>query len=246
MSVDPQSIRSDFYVYALCRGDTGMPFYIGKGHGDRWDHHERQARAGAKGHKYAIIRQTQVRGARVIKVKLHEWLTEAVAHEYEVALIKAIGRGSDGPLVNLTDGGDGITGFRFPPGKKLSPEHITKRSAARRGKKLSAEARANIGAGQRGRQKSPEECANIAAALRGKKRSPESVAKQAATLRGRKHSAETCARVSAAHRNSDAVMEHIAKLAEANRGAKRSPEARANISAGRRAARERRRAEASA
>ncbi|HEY1441990.1 MAG TPA: GIY-YIG nuclease family protein, partial [Mycobacterium sp.] len=145
-----------FYTYALMR-ETGVPFYIGKGKGDRWDHHERQARAGIRDHRCAIIRDMQSRGFHVIKLKIHEGLTEAVAHEYEIALIKAVGRGRNGPLVNLTDGGEGITGFRFPPGKKLSAEHVAKRSAARRGKKLSAESRANIGARQRGRKKSPEE-----------------------------------------------------------------------------------------
>jgi hypothetical protein len=33
--------------------------------------------------------------------------TEKTAHNYEMAFIAAIGRGRNGPLLNLTDGGDG-------------------------------------------------------------------------------------------------------------------------------------------
>jgi hypothetical protein len=133
---DAHSTLSHFYVYALFR-ESGVPLYIGKGCGDRWLHHEKRARNGVGGYKHEIIRGMQARGLEVIKVKLHEGLTEAVAHAYEVALIRAIGRGQAGPLVNLTDGGDGVSGFKHPPGKKRSPEHVAKVAAARRGKKFS-------------------------------------------------------------------------------------------------------------
>lgn len=45
-------------------------------------------------------------------VKVREGLTESDAFQTEIAFISAIGRGKNGPLVNLTDGGDGPTGAK--------------------------------------------------------------------------------------------------------------------------------------
>src|SRR5258707_1068073 len=157
---------SNFYVYALFR-ETGVPFYIGKEKGRRWAHHDRYARKGRLGYKCAIIRDMQARGLEVIKVKLHEGLSEAIAHTYEIALIKAIGRYPLGPLTNLTDGGDGISGWVATPetrlkmatgqrGRKHSPESIEKTAAAKRGQIISAEMRARIAAKLRGRKPTPE------------------------------------------------------------------------------------------
>jgi hypothetical protein len=242
---DAHSTLSHFYVYALVR-ESGVPFYIGKGCGDRWLHHEKRARNGVSGYKHEIIRGMHARGLEVIKIKLHEGLTEAVAHAYEVALIAAIGRRPIGPLANLTDGGDGVSGLKRPPGRKLSPETIAKiaasqrgkakpldqiarRSATRRGMKLSAESRANIGAGARGRQKSPQECANIAAAHRGMKASPEARANMSTAQSGKTMSAEARAKMSAVHRGEKHSPEHVANQQAARRGYTHSPETRARL-----------------
>lgn len=201
MVTQPSSIRSDFYVYALCRGDTGEPFYIGKGKGNRWAHHEMYARRGIPGRKSEIILGMLARGVDVVMVKIHEWLTETVSHKYEIALIKAIGRGKLGPLVNLTDGGDGATGHQHTPesraimrGRKRSPETRARMSEAQILRPLPPGIGKKISAAKRGKKVSPETLATRF----GKKPSPESNAKRSATMRGREASTEVRANMRAA------------------------------------------------
>lgn len=154
--------RSDFYVYVLFR-ENGIPFYIGKGTDNRWLRHEANARRGAKGRVYNVIRHMQARDIEVPKIRLHSELTEAVAHEYEVAFIAAIGRGRRGPLVNLTDGGEGTSGW------KPSPVTIAKFRARPR----TPEFRAKISAHNLARP--PEQLAPLIAA--GRNKSPEHIEK---------------------------------------------------------------------
>lgn len=102
-----------FYVYILERED-GTPFYVGKGTGDRSEHHVREARryAGINPHKERIIRKMLETGRRpVCRIdSRHEHEADALARE--IALIAQIGRHNlgTGPLTNLTSGGDGIVG----------------------------------------------------------------------------------------------------------------------------------------
>lgn len=205
MAIQCSSMRSDYYVYCLIR-ETGLPFYIGKGKGDRWACHERNAQQSTGSYKTAIIRGMQARGIQLIRVKLHEGLTEAVAHEYEMVLIAAIGRYPAGPLVNLTVGGDGVTGLKHTP-----------------------ETRAAISAAGRGRQKSPQECANIATGKRGRKATPETLAILSASHLGKKATPEARARMSASHTGKTKTPEHLANLSAALRGRKFTPEWLANM-----------------
>lgn len=222
------STTACFYVYVLFR-ENGDPFYIGKGKDDRWRCHERHARADTKSHKSAIIRGIHARGFEVIKAKIHEGLTEAIAHNYEVALIAAIGRGDDGPLVNRTDGGDGVTGMKHAGEARLSiskahrgrqkpPEECANIAAGKLGSKASAAARANMSAAHIGKTPTPETRAKISASHRGKKHSPEHVAKLAAIRRGIIFSPEWRANLSAAHRGIKLSDEHCANLSAAKRG----------------------------
>lgn len=230
MATQDSSIRSDFYVYALFR-ETGLPFYVGKGKGHRWTQHERDARNGARGYKATIIRSMQTRGVKVIKVKLHDGLTEAVAYAYEIALIRAIGWGDKGVLLNRTDGGDGSPGVR---GRKHSLETRAKMSAAAIGRPMAPETQAKLRAANLGSKHSASHVEKQAAALRGQKKSPEAIAKSAAARRGAKRTAESRARMAAAKLGRKQPPEHTAKIAAANRGRKRSAEICAKISAAKR------------
>lgn len=215
--------RAICYVYVKFR-ENGTPFYVGKGSTKgRWLEHERDARRGVKGHRFAIIRSMQARGLEVPTVKIHTNLTEAQANEYEIALIAAIGRLDlgTGPLVNLTNGGDGGGGRQHSPetiakwaaaGRNISPETRAKRSEALRGRQFSPETIAKWSATRRGRKQSPEHVAKTAAVQRSRKHSLEHNTKVAASLRGKKLSLETRAKKSAALLGRPLSPDHVEKL----------------------------------
>ena len=96
-----------YYVYVLYRGDTGAPFYVGKGKGNRWLHHERDCRR-RRSQKDHLICKLLDAGLPIPKIKVLENLTSAQASEAEIALIAELGKDT---LLNLTDGGEGVGGL---------------------------------------------------------------------------------------------------------------------------------------
>jgi len=99
-----------FYVYVFFRPWDGSPCYVGKGKGNRWkelNQHDRTNR-----HLLRIIAKAKHLGLELPVIKVRENLTESDAFATERAFVAAIGRGKYGPLVNLTDGGEGSTGIR--------------------------------------------------------------------------------------------------------------------------------------
>ena len=226
---------ADSYVYVLFRAD-GTPFYVGKGRKDRWGDHERDARLGLgpRLHRLNIIREMFRAGFMDIpKVKIAEGLTHRESLSREIAIIAAIGRYPDGPLVNQTPGGDG---YRDQPAEERAktaarnrariwtPEMRAKAAEASRGKKQSPEAKAKrIATRRESGWWSPEQrikmSADLSARLRGKPKSPEHIAKVAAAKRGK-----PLPPISA---------EHKAAIGSAHRGKVNSPEVRARMSAAR-------------
>lgn len=101
-------------------------------------------------------------------VILQESLPERTALEYECALIAANGRTiNGGPLANLTDGGDGISGFVF------SEESIAKIKLARRNFRHSAETKAKMSLARKGKKFSKEHREKLAEINRLRARSVE-------------------------------------------------------------------------
>jgi len=99
----------EFYVYCLFRLD-GRPCYIGKGKGDRFTYHFKPKER-RNPHLVSIIEKA---GGALPVVLLHSGLDERTAFEYEKIFITTIGRElRGGPLVNLTDGGEGTAGVKF-------------------------------------------------------------------------------------------------------------------------------------
>lgn len=114
--------RNDFYVYAILdprkpgKYRYGKykfdhePIYIGKGRGSRIKHHLQPHGLKAKTHKARKLNSIINSGKKPILVKVREDLTERKAFRAEAKAIASIGRGKNGPLTNLTDGGEGSSG----------------------------------------------------------------------------------------------------------------------------------------
>jgi hypothetical protein len=179
----------NFYVYVLFRED-GSPFYIGKGHGRRLTESIRGDER-KNSHKQRIIDKMNRAGIEIPAVKLRMHLLEAEAFEIENALIKAIGRQPNGPLVNLTDGGEG------PSGRTLSESHRNALVMSRKGKKHSEVSRAKMSKAAMGNKKclgrkltETHKAALTAAAHKassGRKQSREEVMRRKASRRANKH-----------------------------------------------------------
>ena len=202
----------EFYIYSLYRPWNGLPCYIGKGKGKRWLYHERLGARHYNTFLANIFKKAARLGLEVKKKKLYRSLTEQEALELEVMLIKKIGRKPNGPLVNLTDGGDGVSGLKF------SIEARTKISIAHKGKVITMEQRAKMGrpmtdarrallsAANKGKVVSQETRDKIRKARLGVKRPDISLSQL-----GRKFSPETKAKMRAAKLGKAQSPEHRAK-----------------------------------
>lgn len=206
-----------YYVYALYRADAVEPFYIGKGKGDRINHHERAARAGRRYPGTApIIRQIWAGGGAIRCVKIVEHLAEVDAYEIETDLIRLVGRQPNGPLINLANGG----------AWGLTAEAIERRTASRRGKKRSPEIGAKISASKMGHTVSAETRAKISSALVGRKASPETIARRSASLKGHPAAPGSAERIGALWRGRQMPPEMREKLRIAARKQRADAKAR--------------------
>jgi len=157
---------------------------------------------------------------------LEEFASENDATEAETFWIAAF-RSYGATLLNMTDGGEGSTGWiataetrlkmiessktRRPvsektrqrmsaaqKGRTFTPEAIEKMRKAHAN--ISPETRAKMSAAQKGKAPSKETCLKISIANTGHTMSPKSRAKLAASKAGRKLTPEHCAAISNGHR----------------------------------------------
>lgn len=151
----------DSYVYVLFRPDGVTPCYVGKGRGNRWLHHEKR-HTNPKQYVNPSLRTIISRnGGTLPKTRTPECLADAEAVELEMFLIADIGKRPLGPLVNLTDGGDGLSGH------VRSPEVREKISIAHTGKKHTQEQRDRMSQSRLGKKPSTE---HVAAIMAGKEK----------------------------------------------------------------------------
>jgi len=228
-----------FYVYALCR-PSGSVCYIGKGRGKRWKAN------GSSGnpHLRRIVRNA---GGDLPKFKLREGLSEHDAFALEKGLIHLLGKVKNGgPLVNITDGGDGVSGLRhslktirklrqkqkgnkYRLGQHPTPETRAKLSASKKGRPLSLAHRKALSRAQKKRPPCSEETRRkISAAKTGKKWSPERRAILRAANRSREP--EVRKRISRAVRAAMKRPGVLDKYRLAQTGKKHSEETKAKMS----------------
>lgn len=101
-----------YYVYQLRRADRQEPFYIGKGQDDRAADHFREYNLKKHHPKNYTIKKAIREGVDLLVEYLWTGLSETEAFRREVWAIAMWGRKdrNDGPLTNLTDGGEGASG----------------------------------------------------------------------------------------------------------------------------------------
>lgn len=199
------SRKHKFYVYALLDPRkpgpfyyghwkfSHEPFYVGKGHGNRFETtHKNDGHNIFKSRKIHNIRAL---GMEPIVVFKKSALTERQALSLEVHLIDRVGRANlkKGPLTNLTDGGEGTIGkivtrkTRLRQSKSIK-KAMTKEVRARislamrgntnsAGRSTSEETRRKLSEWQKGVPKSPEHMEKLHAACRGRPFTEEHKAK---------------------------------------------------------------------
>lgn len=205
-----RSLLDDFYVYILFRRD-GRPFYVGKGRARRFKYHVTAAK-NEKSHKAAIIRETIATGELPIVI-VKDRLKECEAFAIEIALIKAMGREPNGPLVNCTDGGEGQSG--------ASQETREKISASRRGKPLTEGHRESLSEALKSYPKTQQQIAKIAKANTGKKRTPKQIERLSLGQKGKILSSSHRENLSKSLTGRTLSDEHRANISIAMRKARR-------------------------
>lgn len=208
-------VAKEYCNYIHCR-PNGEPFYVGKATIDK---RHRTNRPFMFSHRNNLHKKIVAKyGKENIQVFVFPCSTEQEALDAEIQHIAQF-RSEGLQLANLTDGGEGMSGFKLSEeskaklsairkGRKPTEETRAKLSAARigkpspvKGRKHTDEAKANMSAFQKGRKKSEEHKAKIAAAHIGKKMGPHTEEWKVAASnrkRGRKLSPEHCAAIKAA------------------------------------------------
>lgn len=216
-------LETVYYVYLLIDPRDMIPFYVGKGKGNRAQSHLTETSSKGNRLKKSIIRKIRSSGAEPLIEFFQTELTEIDALSIEAKLIKKYGRRDLGlgPLSNMTDGGEGVTNrfvseatkdkiSKSRKGKRFSESHRSALSIAaklRKRKPLSDETKEKIRLQAKNRKHSVEAKQKISMTQKGKIRKPrdeETKRKISLAQKGKsrlyaiglKRSQETCIKIS--------------------------------------------------
>jgi predicted GIY-YIG superfamily endonuclease len=164
-----------YYVYQLRRADRDQPFYVGKGKGKRaWTHLQMRGDS----HKTRTIKRAISESVEVLVEILKDGLSESDALTMEVELINKIGRADlgKGPLTNMTNGGEGTSGFSHSPetrAKMRESAYAQLSDPISRERWMASMRKKDNTKNRLGHTNTPEQNAKIGAANRGRKQPRE-------------------------------------------------------------------------
>lgn len=193
-----------FHVYVHMTPDL-TPFYVGKGRIKRAKQLSPSIRNAWHGRVVAKY------GRDSIVIATHECKTEQEAFYREQVVINSL-KAKGIKLCNLTDGGEGSTGY-IP-----TEEHKSKISEAAKGRKHSDEAKIRMSKGQIGRVFSAETRKKMAARQLGKPKSESARLNMSLVKLGKPITQESRRKISEALTGIKHSTEHKAKVSEARRG----------------------------
>lgn len=201
-----------FYVYMIF-DVNGKPRYVGKGSGKRWQTHLTNS------HNKQLRGMLKSADEEMPIVIVRDNMVEADAFDLENKLILTLGRKDQrkGPLLNHTDGGDGVSGLRH------SEKSRRDMSLAKKGIKYGPRPKWHgeaISQGRKGYKPTDEARKNMSDAAKRR------IARDGVNVMCRtptNHSEETKLKMSRTHTGMKRSAESIKKSADAQRGISRGP-----------------------
>lgn len=224
--------KFDYYVYALVDPRNGAPFYIGKGRGRRSKAHAWGCTRGVNPWKDNIIDKVAREGFEIDVVFFSNNLSEEDAFITEKVMIRMHGfKKSGGLLVNLSNGGEGQSGYHhtFETKRKIS-EKVRGTKNGFYGRSHSEESRLEIGAAHRGKTISEEQREEISKFQRGRKRTKEHRKRISEALKGKTKSPEHARKVGLAHKGKTISIEQRKSISQKHKGKEVSEETRRRMS----------------
>jgi hypothetical protein len=177
-------MKDKFYIYFHINPVKKEVFYVGKGYGNR---------AYSKKMRSNLWHYTVNKYGYEIHI-FKDNLTENEAFALERNYIKKLGRKDLGlgPLINMTDGGDGASGIicSEETKKKMSESHKGKNTWTK-GNKASDETKAKMSKSQTGRKASEETKLKLSESHKGIKLSEETKEKISKSNTGKRHTEES-------------------------------------------------------
>lgn len=238
--------KNKFYLYYLRRPDKvdpfdeskGQPFYIGKGYNSRIKEHRKEAKdllhkPGRKSYKITVIHHLWKRGLDFEEDIYLDNLSEEDAFALEVGAIEQYGRKDNGTgiLANLTDGGEGSSGYIH------SDEAIEKLKQIKLKENLPEETIEKMRQAKLGKKSKPETKEKQRQANLGHSVSTETKEKISTKHKGKTHTKETKEKLSQIAKdwwennpNANKLKEQLAANSRKRKGVPRSKETKNKIS----------------